>query len=123
MEMVTCSSCGGSGKARRGQMVPGVDWTYPFFANSLGYQRSPERQAELIEFLKTIKPGDTVTSSGQFEHVVVEVGMYDGWPYWKPTPAISYYGPLGSIEYDFYNNLSAPWRANESQPVVAVEGI
>lgn len=28
---------------------------------------------------------------------VVRVGMYDGWPYWVPTPAIGYIGPLGGI--------------------------
>jgi len=36
---------------------------------------------------------------------VVHVGMYDGWPFWKPTPAVGYIGPLGSVERAFFFSL------------------
>lgn len=36
---------------------------------------------------------------------IVNVGMYNGWPFWKPTPAIGYIGPLGRIEVAFFYNL------------------
>jgi hypothetical protein len=35
---------------------------------------------------------------------IVEICMYDGWPYWTPTPAIHYIGPLNSGEWDFFNS-------------------
>jgi hypothetical protein len=37
-------------------------------------------------------------------HRLLEVGMYDGWPYWKPTPAFCYYGTLGP-EWRFFTDL------------------
>ena len=117
MRYVTCGSCGGSGQTRCGEMMPGIDWSFDFSEGFKSMGTTEERKAEYrdkcVAFLRTIKPGDKVTSSGQFERVVLQVGMYDGWPYWKPTPAISYIGPLGTVEYDFYYNLSAPWRAVE----------
>jgi hypothetical protein len=36
---------------------------------------------------------------------IVFVGMYDGWPFWEPTPAIGYVGPLGRIEVEFFYKL------------------
>lgn len=113
MREITCSSCGGSGKQRAGELKPGIDWSYDF-SNGFARMGAPQETKDAyrdrcVAFLKTIKPGDCVTSSGQFDRIVVEVGMYDGWPFWTPTPAISYIGPLGCIEYDFYSNLSAPY--------------
>lgn len=47
---------------------------------------------------------------------VVKVGMYDGWPYWKPTPAIGYIGPMGSIEVAFFDNLGPSLITRSSNP-------
>jgi hypothetical protein len=92
-----------------------VDPDYDWLSGFANYGATDQRKREMADRAKTLmlslKSGDRVTSSGQFDRVVVEAGMYDGWPYWKPVPAISYIGPLGGIEYDFFNNLSAPWRA------------
>lgn len=30
--------------------------------------------------------------------------MYDGWPYWRPMPAIQFVGPLNSAEWTFFNS-------------------
>jgi hypothetical protein len=113
MHEVTCDGCGGSGKMRRGEMKPGIDWSFDFsqgFARMCSSQATKdEHRDRCVAFLKTLKPGARVMSNGQFEREIVSVGMYDGWPFWTPTPAISYIGPLGSLEYDFYYNLSAPW--------------
>ena len=43
--------------------------------------------------------------SGFSSFRVVQVGMYDGWPYWRPTPAIGYVGPLGRVEVAFFYNV------------------
>ena len=113
MREVTCSSCGGSGKSRHGEITDAIDWSFDFSTGFAGYCASQERKDEMrdrcVAFLKTLKRGHRFITSGQFERTAVDVGMYDGWPYWKPTPAVSYVGPLGSIEYAFYNDVSAPW--------------
>jgi hypothetical protein len=112
---VCCDSCGGTGKARRGTMVGPVDPDYDWLSGFASYCCSDERKAamaaEAKDLMLSLKPGDEVVRSGQFSKRVVEVGMYDGWPYWRPVPAVSYVGPLGSIEYAFFNDLSRPWRA------------
>jgi hypothetical protein len=43
--------------------------------------------------------------SDWYWYKIIHVGMYDGWPYWKPTPAIGYIGPLNSVEIAFFYNL------------------
>ena len=35
---------------------------------------------------------------------ILQICMWDGWPYWKPTPAIQFIGPLKSAEWDFFNS-------------------
>lgn len=114
MYEVTCESCRGTGKARRGEMVEGIDWSFDFSQGFASYCTTQEKKDgmrdECVAFLKTMKSGDRFMMSGQFEKVAVTVGMYDGWPFWKPTPAVSYVGPLGTIEYAFYNEISKPYR-------------
>ena len=109
MTEVTCSSCGGSGKVHRGTMVAPVDPDYDWGQHGVYPCDTPEQRAERIarwrELMLSLKPGDRVWSY-QCERTVVEVGMYDGWPWWSPVPHISYIGPLGSIEYEVYYNLS-----------------
>lgn len=116
MQSVTCSHCNGSGKMRRGELIEGIDWNFNFsqgFANMCSTQEVKDGYRDrCIEFLRTLKPGDKFVSY-QHEKTALRVGMYDGWPYWAPTPAVSYMGPLG-LEYAFYNNISAPYRRSES---------
>ena len=40
--------------------------------------------------------------TGDYWHNLLSVGMYDGWPYWKPMPAIMVKGPLGSGEWKHF---------------------
>jgi hypothetical protein len=35
---------------------------------------------------------------------IIKLCMYDGWPYWTPTPAIFSVGPLNSGEWTFFNS-------------------
>ena len=115
----TCGNCHGSGKVDVGTMVDGIDWSYDFsqgFASMCTNQeRKDAARDRCIEFFRTLKSGDEFTSSGQFSHKALTVGMYDGWPFWKPTPAVAYVGPLGRVEYDFYYNISAPYRRAERE--------
>ena len=52
------------------------------------------------------KEGWKYSPSNFSSYDVVKIGMYDGWPFWIPTPAIGYIGPLNSIEIEFFYNLN-----------------
>ena len=34
---------------------------------------------------------------------IVQICMYDGWPYWRPRPAIQYMGPIG-VAWTFFDS-------------------
>jgi hypothetical protein len=36
--------------------------------------------------------------------IILRLCMYDGWPYWTPTPAIQFIGPLQSAEWTFFDS-------------------
>lgn len=36
---------------------------------------------------------------------LLAVCMYDGWPYWVPTPAVQFVGPLRCAEWTFFNSI------------------
>lgn len=95
-------------------MIGPVDPDYDWLSGFANYCTTDERKREYAEKAKALmlatKEGDELTRSGQFTVKVFSVGMYDGWPYWKPVPAVGYVGPLGIVEYAFFNELSAPWR-------------
>ena len=35
---------------------------------------------------------------------IIQICMWDGWPYWKPYPSIASIGPLGSMEWDHFGS-------------------
>lgn len=96
---VCCSSCRGTGKVSQGTISDSVDPNFDFTKHG-----RPERAEEYKQFMLSLKPGDVVETSGNFLVKVHQVGMYDGWPHWKPIPAISYFGPLG-VDHKFYYDL------------------
>ena len=104
-----CAACGGSGQTLRGEIVGPVDVNYDWASHGMYPCDSPEQRDERIRawktMMSTLKPGDKVWSH-QCERTVLDVGMYDGWPWWRPVPHISYIGPLGSVEYEVFYNLS-----------------
>jgi len=42
---------------------------------------------------------------------IVAICMYDGWPYWIPTPAICFIGPMNSAEWNFFNSYGVNSRS------------
>ena len=44
--------------------------------------------------------------SGWSSFRVLHVGMWDGWPFWKPTPALGYRGPMGECAVAFYYRIN-----------------
>lgn len=35
---------------------------------------------------------------------ILAICMYDGWPYWTPTPAVQFIGPMNTAEWSFFNS-------------------
>jgi len=81
---------------REGELLGPVDWSYDFDQHKWSDSRggiNPEivdrgRNA-LIDLEYKIKQGKvcTVVCYGS-RHRVISIGMYDGWPFWKPTPSV-----------------------------------
>jgi hypothetical protein len=76
-----------------GEWLGPIDWTYDFAAH--GWDRGgamnpdliPERVANLRAVEAGLARGERWTVYAYGSHrKVISVGMYDGWPYWKPTP-------------------------------------
>lgn len=78
---------------RIGEWLGPIDWSYDFAAH--GWDRSgscnPDLIPESIETLRKVEEGLArgerwMVTEHQTHHEVIQVGMYDGWPFWKPTP-------------------------------------
>lgn len=82
---------------REGTNIGPVDWGHEWAAALPDATRAILREAEK-------RPSDfTISPSGFSRFRIVDVCMYDGWPYWRPGPAVAYVGPLGSVEWAWFN--------------------
>ena len=91
-------------EVREGELLGPIDWDYNF-RQHFDCLCSPDaykdrRCAEVVERLRKVseEPDSflVVTSYPDKRRDVYAVGMYDGWPYWRPTPALLVSGVLGS---------------------------
>jgi hypothetical protein len=97
---------------RIGEWLGPVDWDYNF--NQHAWSKShggvnPECIKKGKELLRKASedPEDWFYSPCQFgAHKVLNIGMYDGWPFWKPTPAIGFRSVLGGEDIAFFYNLN-----------------
>lgn len=79
---------------REGENMGPVDWSHPTAKDKPEHWREAAQHPERFRF----------SPSGFSSFEIVEICMYDGWPYWEPRPAISYIGPLGRLEWTFFNS-------------------
>lgn len=77
-----------------GDDVGPVDWVHPMAADKPDLWREAEANPEGFTY-------------GDYERPIIKVCMYDGWPYWRPTPSILYVGPLGGCEWASFNSYGA----------------
>lgn len=101
---------------REGENLGPIDWSYNFrqhfdsmCAPDAARDEACERAKAVLKAVETAKKEGKevkVWASGNFLHRVLDVGMYDGWPFWKPTPYVLLDGPLGVGDWTpFYNLL------------------
>jgi hypothetical protein len=90
---------------RIGENVGPVDWDHPTAKDMPPIWREAEAN-----------PRDFVF--GDYSRTILAICMYDGWPYWKPRPAVQFSGPLNSAEWAFFDSYGIgpgsirPWPPN-----------
>lgn len=78
---------------RIGENVGPVDWSHPTAKDMPPIWRAAEKNPGAFTF-------------SEYRRQIIEICMYDGWPYWTPTPAICFIGPLNSAEWAFFNSYA-----------------
>jgi len=109
-------------QVREGEYLGPVDWSYDFAAH--GWDRSggamnPIILLERVETLRRLESGEwEATTDGGWPRVgwgkVLRVGMYDGWPHWKPVPSVFIGGALNGGWHPWYSITEA--RSLDKQP-------
>lgn len=86
---------------RVGEKVSEIDWTHETLQRT-GDEWKDRNIQSLRDLEDALRHGGSarVTSHGGDCWMfcmkdVVDVGMYDGWPYWQPNPSVLTRGPLG----------------------------
>lgn len=101
---------------RIGERLSDIDWSYDFAAHGWGPGRgghNPDCIQEEVTMLKKIeaafKAGEKVFVKlhGCIFEPVCDVGMYDGWPFWRPTPSV----------------MSSTWLGPSWHPFTSISGI
>lgn len=101
---------------REGELLGPVDWAYDFRSHFSNYCCSDERKAEYcaravallrraVEMMEASASSEVEVRIHDYWKSLITIGMYDGWPYWKPTPALLVRGVLGS-EWQFFYELT-----------------
>jgi hypothetical protein len=84
-----------------------VDWSHPMVAEVEA--RRPGLIAMLREAEQNPESFEVTTDGGGWPRVgwgqVLRVVMYDGWPYWRPTPTVVSMGWAG-VRHDPINSIS-----------------
>jgi len=106
---------------REGELLGPIDWSYDFSSYFDGYCVSDAAKRdmlfELVESLWHLERASLKSQrlevltgfGGDYWHELLAIGMYDGWPWWKPVPSICVYRVLGP-EWHQLPRISA-WRA------------
>jgi hypothetical protein len=75
---------------RHGENMGPIDWEHPKAKDMPPIWREAEANPD----------GFTFT---EHRRTILAICMYDGWPYWTPTPAVQFIGPLNSPEWSFFD--------------------
>jgi hypothetical protein len=100
---------------RIGERTGDIDWSYNFrkhydtlCTNNAGRDEACERRKkQLHQIEEAFKNGVNVraTTYGGWPRCgmnkVIDVGMYDGWPYWYPVPSVCTAGTFGAEWHSF----------------------
>lgn len=99
---------------RIGELLGPVDWSYDFLSHFSGYSGDKEAHClKAVDRLRKIVDEPLryeVTTDGGWPRFgwsdVIDVGMYDGWPYWRPVPSVCKRSPLGGCEWHAFHCIT-----------------
>lgn len=94
---------------REGENVGPIDWDHPTAKDMPPIWREAEKS-----------PQDFVFT--EYDRTILQICMYDGWPYWKPTPAVCFIGPLNSAEWNFFNSYGVHKDSIKRRPLSSTDG-
>lgn len=98
---------------RIGEDVGPIDWSHPMAADKPDHWREAEKDPEAFELLL----------NGMFTpRQIFKLCMYDGWPYWKPTPAILLESPMGGCEWVHFNSYGVSDNSIRRRAALKMEG-
>ena len=115
---------------REGERVGDIDWGYDFLSHFGNLCTNDDGRAEACERskdrLRKIQDAFTAgievrtTTYGGWPRIglkrVIDVGMYDGWPFWKPTPSVQTMGTLGPEWHSFSSLTDMEIKATTGAP-------
>jgi len=88
---------------REGECLGPVNWDYDFSKHFEAYACSKDRKKEKCQKqkdkLKKIENNPKAYQVSTYAHCyrdIHKVGMFDGWPYWEPVPAVQIYDPVAN---------------------------
>lgn len=106
-----------------GENMGPIDWAYDFLSHLSCMCASDAEKRERIEreipiwfqtqqifirreSLVVLRSDNKVLQvlNGDWWRKVMDIGMYDGWPYWRPTPAMFLSGTLGG-DWHFFGDI------------------
>ena len=94
-----------------GEWLGPVDQNYNYQQHSWGPSKggvNPDSAQKGWTLIQNVKVGDDVlVSHTEGWKEVLAVGMYDGWPFWRPTPAVlvrTWAGGERHFLYDIYDH-------------------
>ena len=81
---------------REGENLGPIDFNYNFIQHFDTHCCSDEKKREycdaavarLRQLAESADPTQWQIRCGEYWYDVVDIGMYDGWPFWKPDPAV-----------------------------------
>ncbi len=101
---------------REGERTGDVDWGYDFRQHFNSDARRDEICAKSVQRFRDIADlhaaGTPVraTTYGGWPRCgfgdVLDVGMYDGWPYWRPVPSVLMRGVIGGAGWHSFCSLT-----------------
>lgn len=93
---------------RVGEDCGPVDWEHETARDMPPIWREAEQNPEGFVFSDYARP-------------ILRICMYDGWPYWKPRPAIQFIGPLNSAEWSFFDSYAVSAGSVRRRPLATGE--
>ncbi|KKM17202.1 hypothetical protein LCGC14_1678100 [marine sediment metagenome] len=94
---------------RIGEWLGPVDWGYEFTKHDWSESRGGHNPTLTPESVQVLQEAEGLFNEGKTIEVwcydmwrkVIKVGMYDGWPYWEPTPTYLLASWLGNEPHSF----------------------